>query len=93
MFKFANPHGVISHSTVTFTITEVGISDLTLKLLVTLFVNELLCAGMDIPGFEVRQRKDIFPPFLNVQIGCMGPIQPPVEWVPGFFRTGKATGA
>jgi hypothetical protein len=59
-FISANPHGVISHDTVTFTITAVRISELTLKPLITQFFAEFLCAGMDEPGFEARQRKDIF---------------------------------
>jgi hypothetical protein len=59
-FKSANPHGVISHNTATFTITAVRISDLTLKPQITLFVAEFLCAGMDESWFETRQRNDIY---------------------------------
>ena len=42
-------------------------------------------------GFESRQRRD-FSLLQNVQTG-MGPIQPTVQWVPGFFPESKATGA
>lgn len=40
MFIFANLHGVISHNRVTSALTAVRISELTLKLLSTLFVAE-----------------------------------------------------
>jgi hypothetical protein len=59
-FLSANLHGVISHNKVTFTLTSVRISELTLKLLSTLFVAELFCAGLDESGFEARQRREVF---------------------------------
>jgi hypothetical protein len=61
-FLSANLHDVISHNRVTFTLTSVRISELTLKLLSTLFVADFFCAGLDESGFEARQKREIFPP-------------------------------
>jgi len=48
--------------------------------------------GTDYPGFESLQRKDIY--FSSrTSILALGPIQPPMESVPGFFPGGKAVGA
>jgi len=60
-FLSAKLHGVISHNRVAFTPTAVRISELTLKLLSTLFVAEFFfCAGLDESVFEAQHRKEIF---------------------------------
>jgi hypothetical protein len=59
-FLSVNLHGVFSHNRVTFTLTAVRISELTLKLLSTLSFAEFFCAGLDESGFETRQKREIF---------------------------------
>jgi len=51
-FLSAKLHGVISHNSVTFTLTSVRISELTLKLLSTLFFVEFF-----VPGWTNRGSK------------------------------------
>jgi hypothetical protein len=51
-FLSPNQHGFVSHNVVTFTLTAVRISVLTLKLPSTLFVADFLCAELDKSGFE-----------------------------------------
>jgi hypothetical protein len=40
------------------------------------------------PEFDPRQRQRIFP-VASVSRPALGPIQPPVQWVPGILSRGK----
>jgi hypothetical protein len=44
---------------------------------------------LDGPGIEFRWGRD----FLQPSRPVLGPTQPPIQWVPGLFPRGKATGA
>jgi hypothetical protein len=48
--------------------------------------------GLDDAGIEFGQGQNIFLFSRNAQTRC-GAIQPPIQWVPGFFPGGKAAGA
>jgi hypothetical protein len=41
-----------------------------------------------LPDFDPRQRQRIFP-VASVTRPALGPIQPPVQWVPGILSRGK----
>jgi hypothetical protein len=58
-FISTNVHGTISHNRVTFTLTAVRLSELTLKLLSTIR-SEFFCAGLDESGFETRRGQSFF---------------------------------
>ena len=44
---------------------------------------------LDGPGIESRWGRDFPHPFRP----ALGSIQPPIQWVPGFFPGGKGAGA
>jgi hypothetical protein len=63
-FTSANLHGSISHNRVTFTLTAMRISELTLKPLNTLLVAEFSSAELEEPGYEAQQRRGNFSPLI-----------------------------
>jgi hypothetical protein len=48
--------------------------------------------GLNGLGFEFRQGQEIFV-FSKTSRPSLGPTQPPIQWVPGFFLRGKAAWA
>ena len=57
-----------------------------------IFVAVTIACRTDYPGFESLQRKEIYF-FSRTSILALGPIQPHMECVPGFFPGGKAVGS
>ena len=45
--------------------------------------------GLDVPGIETRWGRD----FSQPSRPALGPTQSPIQWAPGPFPGGKATGA
>jgi hypothetical protein len=48
--------------------------------------------GLDGPGFESRQKQNIFL-ISETSRQTLGPVQLPIQWVPVLFPGGKAAGA
>jgi hypothetical protein len=94
-FLSANVHVVFSHNSVTFTLTAVRISELTLKLLSTLFVAEFfLCRAGRIGVRSLAEERDFFPLYFQTSRSAVwGPQSLLLSGYLGFFRVGKSTGA
>jgi len=59
---------------------------------VTGYSLELLCHVLNDPRLETRQGLK-FCLLSKMSRTVLGPIQPPIEWVPGFFDQGQAAGS